>query len=1187
MRSLISFLLFVFLIPLLNGCSDSAGTLFKKIPSGKSGLFFNNTINENDSINPLKLEFLYNGGGVAIGDFNNDSLPDIYFTASTTSNKLFLNKKDLEFKEITTEAGVTGEGRWSNGATVVDINNDGWQDIYVCTSIKKSPEERQNLLYINQGVDSKGIPTFKEMAGQYGLADTSHSVQAAFFDYDRDGDLDMYLVTTKPTTRNSYTFGNRKENSHTDFDKIFQNNWSETHKHPIFTDVSTAAGINENGYGLGITVGDINNDGWADIYVTNDFITSDHMYINRRNGTFSNNVRDCFRHTSQNAMGNDIVDINNDAWPDILAVDMNPEDNFRKQKNMGAANYGKYRNMADFGYSLQFVRNTLQINQGAARPSADSVSIPVFSDIAYYAGVAESDWSWSPSVADFDNDGLRDILITNGYPKDVTDHDYVSYRQDKGYIVSDKELLKQIPEIKVANYAFRNTESLVFENVSKAWGLDDDAYSTGAAYADLDNDGDLDYVINNINGEASLYENTSDPLKNTGNGFIRLKFTGDASNKDGVGVKATAFYNGKPHVYEHYPTRGYLSSMELVAHFGLGNSKIVDSIIIQWHNGKSQTIHPTKINQIIRVDIRDAVFAPYQDPETGHSPLFSAISEETGIDFKHSEFDYIDFNYQRLLPHKLSEYGPALAAGDVDGNGLDDLFLSGPKGKAGVFFLQQANGRFIQKPLQLIKEPIEKPFEELGSLLLDIDNDDDLDLYLCSGSNEFKQGDSAYRDRIFLNDGKANFIEKFNVLPQNLDSKQVLKSADFDNDGDMDLFIGSRSIPNEFPKKASGYLYRNDSQSGSIKFTDVSKSLAPQLARLGMITDAVWSDFNNDGRIDLVICGEFMPVQFFKNNNGRFEKINVGSDSSFGLWNSISAADIDNNGHMDYIVGNVGLNSFYKGTQQHPFEIYGSDFDNNGSYDAIPFLFLKDNKGQLGQYPAFTRDDMIKQLWRIKGQFPTYKDFANAGLTNILTGEERNKAEKASANYMQSAIFKNLGNGKFSIIPLPYQTQWSPVYGILPDDFDSDGNIDLLMNTNDLGTEVSTGQYDALNGIYLKGDGKGNFKVQSYRESGYFIPSNGKAIVKFIYHGQYAVASSQNKDSLKLFKLNGTNNLIRLQHDDLIIDILLENGAVRREEVYHGNTFLAQSSRFINITRQVQKVKITNSKGKVREIKFN
>lgn len=1177
-------LLFLSLLAAIYGCTNTPATLFVKVPAGKSNINFINTVTENDSINPLKMEFLYNGGGVAVGDFNNDSLPDLYFTASTSSNKLYLNKGKLRFEDITDAAKVTGEGNWSNGATVVDINNDGLEDIYVCTSIKQQAAQRTNLLYINQGPDKEGIPVFKDMAGEYGLADTSFSVQAVFFDYDKDGDLDMYLATTKLTSRNTYTFGNRKDSAGIDYDKLYRNDWNATVKHPVFTDVSQAAGIHEKGFGLGVTVSDLNNDGWPDIYVTNDFISSDHLYINNRNGGFSNEVKTSLKHTSQNAMGNDAADINNDGWSDLVAVDMNPEDNFRKQKNMGAANYAKYRNMVDFGYSLQFVRNTLQINQGTVNGPKDSVALPLFSDIAYYAGVAETDWSWTPSIADFDNDGWKDLLITNGYPKDVTDHDFMTYRNDNGYIVPEKTLLEQIPQIQVANYAYRNGPELRFQDVSAAWGLNDFSYSAGAAYADLDNDGDLDYIVNNTNSLASVYENKANSLAGKSRNWLGIRFLGDSLNRGGIGAKALVYSHGQEHMVENYPSRGYLSSVTQTAHFGLDSLGFADSIVILWPNGKTQRLGRTAANQTITVRASAAIEGKSIEKE--FKQLFASINDETGINFLHTEYDYVDFDHQKLLPHKLSEYGPALAVGDIDGNGLDDIFVSGPKGKSASFLLQQNNGRFLQKALQPIPDPTLKPWEETGVLLIDIDNDKDLDLYLCSGSNEFSKLNPAYQDQLFTNDGKGNFTEQSAVLPANLASKQVLKAADIDLDGDLDLFIGSRVIPKEFPSPASGFLYRNDTKDGRISFTDITASLAPELKDLGLISDAVWSDFDGDGKVDLVVCGEFMPVGFFRNTEGKFKRTATGVEQSLGLWNSITPTDVDNDGRTDYIVGNLGGNSFYKGTAEQPFSIYAADFDKNGSYDAIPFLFLKDKKGKLGEFPAFTRDDMIKQLLRTKKQFPNYSIFADAGLDSILTPEERKAAIKVSANNMYSAVLKNKGNGKFELIPLPYIAQWAPVYGVLAEDMDQDGFIDLLLNTNDLGTEVNTGQYDALNGLFLKGTGDGKFFPQSMQTSGWYIPSNGKAIVKFQYKNDCAIAVSQNRGALKVYRLNGKNALVRIAPSETRAELYLKNGRVRKEEFYPGNSFLSQSARILLANEKISRVKIYSGNGSSREISF-
>jgi hypothetical protein len=1158
-------------------------TLFHRIPDEKSEVFFNNEIRENDSINPIDMEFLYHGGGVAIGDFNKDGLPDIYFTAGMVSNKLYLNKGHLAFEDITDKAGVGGEGKWSMGAAVIDINNDGWPDIYVCTS-NHNPAKAGNLLYINQGPDKNGIPVFKEMAEEYGLGDTSYSIQAVFLDYDHDGDLDMYLLNTKLSTRSSYTFGNHKDSSTVDIDRLYQNHWSDSLKHPVFVDVSQQAGITEKGYGLGVTVCDINNDGWPDLYVTNDFISSDQLYMNNRNGTFSNRIMDCMKHTSQNAMGNDVVDINNDGLPDVISLDMNPEDNYRKQKNMSGTNYSRYKNMANFGYTIQYVRNTLQLNQGNTLRN-DGTQEPVFSEIAYYAGIAQTDWSWSPSVADFDNDGLRDIIITNGYPKDVTDHDFVFYRKQNESKVAKDVILSQIPQIKIPKYAFRNKGEARFENKTADWGLDISAFSNGAAYVDLDNDGDLDYVINNINSEASIFENELNTSSKRGSNFLRLQFKGDAKNIDGIGAKAILYYNGQPHLYEHYPWRGYLSTVEPFAHFGLDSLKQADSLEVIWPNGKMQKRYHVQANQVLLVNILDAKDRfSYDESRITPRALFTNITRAADISFRHKEYDYIDFNIQRLLPHKLSQFGPGLAVGDVDGNGLDDIFIGGSKGYSGTFLLQQPQGKFIQKDLTSLDNPYKKPSEDRGVLLADLNNDGYPDLYIASGSNEFEQGDSSFSDRVYLNNGKGAFTEINNALPVNLQSKDCVKAADIDGDGDLDLFLAGRSIPHQYPKPASGYIYRNDSGNGQLKFTDVTAEMAPQLKDMGMISDALWTDFDNDGKIDLVVCGEFMPVTFLKNVNGHLIIQHTGIDDFYGCWNSIVATDVDNDGKMDYIVGNLGLNSFYTGTFKRPFQVFAGDFDSNGIYDAIPFLYLKDEKGGFNQFPAFTRDDISSQLIRVKKQFPTYKEFGKASLTDILTPKEREQALKVSANYFQTALLRNLGNGKFDISPLPFQAQWSPVFGMLADDFNNDGNPDILLNGNDYGTETNTGQYDAMNGLLMLGDGKGNFRAQTISESGIDIPGNGKALVKLVVNRHYAVAASQNQGPLLLFGTGDQHKLVPLKENEYRVNVFLKNGKRRMEEYFYGSSFLSSSGRFVSMNDSIDKIVIMDTRGNKRTV---
>jgi enediyne biosynthesis protein E4 len=1170
---------FTFIITIIS-CNQKSGTLFKNISSSKSNIHFNNSIIENDSINPIEMEFLYNGGGVAIGDFNGDSLEDIYFTASMVSNKMYLNKGSLQFEDITKVANVAGEEKWFNGAAVIDINNDGKKDIYLCATVYKDAKRRANILYINQGNDKNGNPMFKDMAAEYGLADTSYSVQAAFLDYDKDGDLDIYLATTKLTARNIFTFSNKKDSLTTDADKLFRNDFNETLKHPVYTDVSKQAGIVGKGYALGISVGDVNQDGWPDIYVTNDFITNDHLWINNKNGTFTDKVNDCLKHTSQNAMGNDMVDINNDALPDLIAVDMNPEDNYRKQKNMPATNYAKYKNMLDKKYTVQYVRNTLQINQGATVKSKDSIGDPLFADVGYYAGVDATDWSWTPSIADFDNDGRRDILITNGYPKDVTDHDYLSYRKDNGFMVQQKKLLEQIPSIKIPNYAYKNTGQIKFENVTTQWGLETPSYSAGAAYADLDNDGDLDYVVSNINEQASVYENIISS-KNS----LSIIFKGNKKNIDGIGATVIAFYNNEKHLYEHYPWRGYLGTVGFTAHFGLDSLTKIDSIYVLWPNEKKQILKNVKANQNLVVSENDATENNFYNTDIiNRNGLFSNSTIQHNFNFLHTEYDYIDFDVQKLMTHKLSAYGPAIAVADIDNNGTNDVYTSGAKGKSGSFMMQDLNGKFSTKDFFKNTDPYKKLNEEMGSLLIDVDSDGDADLLTCSGSNELKNGDSSFIDNLFINDGKGDFTEIKNALPQIAMSKDVLKAADFDKDGDIDLFMGSRSIPMEYPKPASGYIIRNDTKNGIVKFTDITKEVAPTLQNIGMISDALFSDFDNDGNVDLILCGEFMSITFLKNTNGNFIKNDTDLNNEIGLWNSITAVDIDNDGDMDYIAGNTGLNSFYKASKANPFQIYAADFDKNGSYDAIPFLYLKNNENKINQYPSFTRDDMVKQLIRVKGEFSTYKDFSNASLTDILKLEERKNALVVSANNLSSSIIKNNGAGKFEIMALPYQTQWSSVFGIVADDFNEDGLTDLLLTGNDYGIESATGQYDALNGLVLLGDGKFNFTAQSMLQSGITVPGNGKALAKIKVGNNYAIAATQNNGPAQLFELKTNSTLIVLAAEETTVYVFLKNGAVRKEEYYFGSTFLSQAGRFVNMNNTIAKIEIMNNKGNKRII---
>jgi hypothetical protein len=1193
MNAMRNVLLCMFLIQLVTSCGTNADKIFKNKEAASTNIYFNNKVVENDSVNPIDLEFLYNGGGVAAGDFNNDGLTDLYFTASTVSNKLYLNKGKFEFTDVTEVAKVTGEGMWSNGAAVVDINSDGLQDIYVSMAIKKDPNQRRNLLYVNQGIDKNGIPVFKELAAEYNIADTGYSVQGAFFDYDNDGDLDLYVVETKLVQRNVAELSGRNpgDSARADADKLYRNDWSDSLKHPVFTDVSSQAGIREPGYGLALSIADINNDGWKDIYVTNDFYDADLLYINNRNGTFTNKSDVYFKHTSQNAMGNDVADMNGDGLNDIIAVDMNPEDNYRKKKNMSGNNYYVYQTMMAGENSFQYVRNTLQINMGPRMLGNDSTGDPVFADLGYFAGVAETDWSWNPSIADFDNDGNRDIFITNGYPKDVTDHDFVSFRTMAGKIASKQTLLEEIPQIRVSNYAYQNTGDLKFVNKTKDWGLDQPSFSNGAIYADLDNDGDLDYVINNINQEAFVYENQLYNAKTTrdtsGSNFIKIKFKGTRGNMDGLGAIATVFFGGKQLTWENSPVRGYLSCVDNTLMFGIPKATNIDSILIKWPGEKMQTIHNVKGNQTLIVEQKNASLRP--SVVTPPFSLFTDVTDKQNISYHHVEKDFIDFNYQRLLPHKFSEYGPAIAVGDIDNNGFEDICIGGTGKLPTTFLMQQSNGKYLTRSLARDTSANAAMPETEGLLLFDADGDGDLDLYLASGSIEASPGDRYYDDRFYENTGHGNFRSANDVLPGNNASKSCVKAADIDNDGDLDLFVGGRVFPGRYPEPVNSYLYRNDSKPGKIKFADISNASAPELKNIGLSCDAIFTDFDNDGWKDLIVAGEWSALKFFKNQNGLFKDISstTGTDKYKGWWNSIAGGDFDNDGDIDYIAGNLGTNTFYRGTTEQPVRIYAGDFANNGGWVAVPSLYLFDSTGIKKEFAAQSRNDIVDQLPALKKKYLTYRSFAGAELKQMFAPGVIDSAYKLEAGFMQSAYIENQGNGKFAIHPLPSSAQVAPVFGIVTDDFDGDGNLDFALAGNDFGAEPAIGRYDAMNGLIMTGDGKGNFKSLSMTQSGLYIPGNAKGLARIRdNNNNYFLAASQNQDRLKLYRKRKTGKLVPLNSDDIEITLILKNGRKRKVENYSGSSFLSQSSSFIEINDQISAIEIKNRKGEIKKTSF-
>lgn len=1166
------------------GCRQKH-TMFEEVSSSHSNIDFNNRITENDTLNPLKVVNIYNGGGVGVGDFNNDGLQDIYFTGNMVPGKLYLNKGDFRFEDLTEKAGVEGKGRWARGIAVVDINNDGLPDMYIANTLSRDSSQRRNILYVNQGIDPSGVPRFKDMAAEYGLDAHVQSTMAAFFDYDNDGDPDMYLTVNE--AYNGYTssvFLQRNvKNPAPSVGKLFRNDFDAVLNHPRFTDVSKQAGIVLAGYGHGATICDINRDGWKDIYVSNDFLSSNTLYINNGNGTFSDRSREYFKHTSFNTMGQDVIDINNDGLSDVVELDMNPKDNYRKKMMLSSNNYSTYQNFERYEYQYQYVRNTLQLNRGPRLFENDSVGPPVFSEIGFMSGIAETDWSWTPLIVDFDNDGFRDMVVTNGFPKDVTDHDFISYRENSSTTERDLNLLDKMPVIRLKNYGFKNRDGLRFDDVSGDWGLDAKSFSNGAVYADLDNDGDMDMVVNNVNDKAFVYRNTIEAMADSSAHYLQVKFIGDEKNRQGLGAWVDIYYDGKMQSYENSPYRGYLSTHQCIAHFGTGRVAKIDSLVVKWPNNRKQVLREPKINTVVTLKMSDADQNYLWKKEAADSStLFREITKAAAMDYQHLDFDFIDFNIQTTLPHKLTEYCPALAAADLNGDGLDDLVVGGNFNNQAAVFLQQSNGHFGRKRFPGKSDTADIRFKDEGILLFDANGDGRQDIYIASGGYKSPPGSRDYQDRLYINDGKEGFTLAKDALPQNHTSKLCVRSMDFNNDGKPDLFVSGRNKPWQYPKPVSSMLLRNDSEGGKAKFTDVTADLAPGLSNIGMVCDALFTDFNNDNQTDLILTGEWMPVKFFLNKNGRFTDITPSSGvaDQTGWWNSIVAGDFRHTGRMDYIVGNLGLNSLYKAGKQYPVSVIAKDFDNNGSYEAIPYLFLQASDGTLKEFPSHGRDDILDKLPGLKKRFNDYNKFAIATIDTIFTAEQRKGAQHLQAVNLQSSYLRNDGNGKFTMIPLPDMAQVSVLNGMIADDFDGDGNLDVLINGNDYGTEVSIGRYDALNGLLLKGDGRGNFKPLSIMESGIYIPGNGKALVKLRgADGNYRVAASQYRGKLKLFELRKKRPLVRVRPEETAAVITYEDGSVEKKEFFAGSSFLSQSSGFILLTPKMRSITIYNNQG--------
>ena len=1037
--------------------------MFEKLVAAQTGISFNNTISPDQELVFYDFQYQFNGGGVGIADFDNDGLSDVFFAGNEVSNKLYLNLGELKFEDITDKANVGQLGSWVSGVTIVDINSDGFQDIYLSRGGFNPAEQRKNSLLINNG-----DLTFTEAAEQYGIADTGFTTQSAFFDYDLDGDLDLFVMNHSNTwsTADDLNIDKYKKRQVTE-DRLYNN------ENGKFTDVTPNAGFDPEiagGYGLGISVGDFNNDNYPDLYISNDYDSPDRMYINQQDGTFKNETKERTTHIALYSMGNDVADLNNDGFIDVIALDMSAEDHVRIKTQMGAMAPEKFYELVRFGFPLQYMYNTLQLNNGNG----------TFSDIAQLAGISSTDWSWAPLMADFDNDGEKDIFISNGYRLDDRDNDYnnsANKLYGKRHNLTKEErrsVFDGTPSTPLSNYMYKNNGDLTFSKKTFEWNLGEKSFSMGAAFADLDNDGDLELITNNLESEAFVYKNNA--IEKLGNNFLRVNLEGNKTPLEQSKVVITV--NGKSQTQFFNPTRGYISSVETVIHFGLGQATNIDRVEVFWTNGKYSVVENVKPNQTISININSKSTAPKVKEE---KKLFT-LQEKQAIEFLHAENDHDDFEKEILLPHRNSQHGPELAVADVNNDGLQDVFFCNAYKQPSVLYLQTSPGVFKKKNVTAFTT--DKNKEDVGAHFFDYNNDGFMDLYVASGGNEFEDQTNSYKHRLYKNDGKGNFTNDYRSLPDFAVSGKEVTSADFDGDGDLDLFVGGRLTPAKYPFAPRSYLLINNNG----VFEDKTKELAPDLMNPGLVTDAKWFDYDGDKDLDLMVVGEWMPLLLLKNENGKLSKVESAANlyENTGWWYSIETADFDGDGDEDIVVGNLGLNYKYKASKDEPFQIWCHDFDNSGSLDIV-----------LGYYdhgacfPVRGRTCSSQQMPFIKEKFPTFNDFASATIEDIY-GSQLSDALNYKATTFANSYIENLGKGKFKISKLPNELQFSCVQSMIIKDFNKDGNLDILGAGNLYTAEVETPRNDASIGFLALGNGKGQFSFQPYKKSGVFLKGDVK-----------------------------------------------------------------------------------------------
>jgi len=1099
-----SFILKILIVILIIACSSDSdqksSLLFTKINPDSSGIHFSNTIKGKADLNVMEYPLLYNGGGVAIGDINNDGLSDIFVTGNMVSSRLYLNKGNLKFEDISEFAGIMTE-RWITGVSMIDINNDDNLDIYlsVASAEDAPPIERANLLFINRGDN-----TFTESAKKYNIADTSFTTHSVFLDYNKDGLLDLFLLNHSPGSF-SRSMGQKTGglgNTSKSYDKLYRNNGDGS-----FSDVSVDAGIlQKTGFGLGVAVNDINRDGWPDIYVSNDITPDDVLYINNRDGTFTDKAKKYLKHTSYAGMGIDISDFNNDGWPDILQVDMMPPDLNNRKKMSYGVNYEHFRNKIKQGYHYSYTKNTLQLNNGI-----DSVGNLVYSEIGRLSGIAYTGWSWSGLFGDYDNSGYRDIMITNGYPKAVNDFDFIVNSTQITKQEQKLELLDELKKLKLKNYFFKNKGDLTYSDVSEKWGFQQSTYSYGAAHADLDNDGDLDLVINNVNALVSLYQNNSNELLS--NHYLTINLIGHETNRQGIGAKVV-LSTGKVKQYAYLsPYRGYQSSMEPRLHFGLGNTARIDSLEIFWPDNRYQLETNVETNQQVSFNYSNSSNAIDNSYKIKKKQRFVDISNESGLDYEHVENKFNDYQIQPLLDKKLSKMGPKIAVGDVNNDGMDDFFIGGAADFPGNLFIQKENGEFeLKNKNQPWLNDVSS--EVMGGIFFHANKDSLLDLYVTSGGYEFPQSAEVMQDRLYINLGSGKFYKEEAALPEMRTSTSAVAVCDFDEDGDMDLFVGGRLTPLKYPYGTRSYLLENEEGT----FRDVTPDFAPELANnSNLITDAEWVDYNKDGQPDLVVAGEWMSVNFYKNNKGKLENVTdlVFEQPQTGWWFSLEKGDFNNDGYTDLVAGNLGLNHTFTTSEKKRFEVFADDFNQDMTTDII-YAFEEDGT----HYPFFGRARLGQTLDLIRNEYNSFKSFANQTMSDIFTSEQIEKSVHYQADTFASMYFQNNGDGTFTTNELPNSAQLSPILDLVSHDLDKDGNLDLISAGNIFSVHPDVSRADAGNGLWMKGNGNGNFKAISPFKSGLLAPHDVKDIKLIKTSSGINLLVTNNSGKLQLFHIN-------------------------------------------------------------------